>query len=220
MRINAGYTGFLLVATALLGSACDDSSGTNDGMGGVGGDASQSRGGRGNGGSTNASLMPETENVSPPQTTQCGETLCRDVLLGDIVISPCCASAEREACGLDLTPVEYLPIRDGCAELRQQGTRDPSCPAITFDDPVAPMDLPGCCMPSGECGVAADIELLGDFGCVDPRDFLTDAMNVPDQLPSCVPVEMDAGVPDAPDASMADDPDASTTDPMNLSDAG
>ena len=152
--------------------------------------------------------------VSPPQTTQCGEDLCRDVLVGDIILSPCCVDADRGACGLDLTPLDYIPVEDGCAELRQPGNQDGDCPAMAFDDPVTPMNLPGCCMPNGLCGVTADLLLVGDFGCVDPRDFLTDAMNVPDQLPSCTPMPDEE--PDASTGGSEGEQDASVTDPMDV----
>lgn len=219
MRIKAGLSRFTLVAAVVLSAACDDSPEEQGSTGGAGGETAM-RGRGGNGGVTNTPVTPETGTLPPPETMQCGETLCRDMLVGDIVLSPCCSGGD--ACGLDLTPIDYLPIQNGCAELRQPGSQDTDCPSYSLDDPVAPMDLPGCCMPSGQCGVVANLVLVGNFGCVDPRDFLTDDMNVPDRLQPCVPVEDDAGAPpiDVPDASVVGGPDASTFDPMNPSDAG
>jgi hypothetical protein len=212
MKMTFGTSAISLVLLSLAFSGCDNSSsnGGNGGNGGTGGDRGFRDNDGGNGAQDNTPVTPETNNLPPPQTMQCGEALCRDVLLGDIHLPPCCADAEREACGYDLAPIDYLPVQDGCKELRQPGTIDQDCPGMAFDDPVAPMDLPGCCMPSGQCGVVADILLVGNFGCVDPREFLTDVMNVPDDLPACVPVLVeDGGAPSGdPDP---EDPDASIT---------
>jgi hypothetical protein len=117
--------------------------------------------------------------------TQCGEVSCRDVLVGDIVVPPCCPQGTDDQCGLDLDAVsEFMPVRGDCVRIDQPGNLDSSCPEVLFDDPTERRDLPGCCTPEGSCGVMADLSLLADFGCVDPSELLLASSEPPE---SCTP---------------------------------
>lgn len=177
--------------------------------------------------------LPPPVPVEPPSTTTCGDATCRDALVGDIVVSPCCAGGDVGACGLDLSDVDaFMPVTDQCVALDQPGNEDESCPTVYFDDPVAPQELPGCCMPEGLCGVIADLPLLADFGCVDPRELLSTNGGGNDQGGDN---EQGGENSDAPDGGgplenpeepepnvSAPQPDASTLDggPPGASDAG
>lgn len=116
--------------------------------------------------------LPPAVPVEGPETLQCGNATCRDRLVGDIEVEPCCVNDE---CGLDLGAVSaFMPVQSGCAALEQPGSADATCPSFHYDDIVAPRELPGCCRPDGVCGVVADLsDTVADFGCVDPVDFLS-----------------------------------------------
>lgn len=116
--------------------------------------------------------LPPAVPVEGPETVQCGNATCRDRLVGDIEVEPCCVNDE---CGLDLGAVsEFMPVQSGCAALEQPGSVDATCPSFHYDDLVAPRELPGCCRPDGVCGVVADLsDTVADFGCVDPVEFLS-----------------------------------------------
>jgi hypothetical protein len=118
--------------------------------------------------------LPPAQPVDDATRTQCGDASCRDVLVGDIIVPPCCPEGATDRCGLNLAVVEpFMALQGSCVELEQPGTQDGTCPMVLFDDPVSPKELAGCCMPEGLCGVMADLsDLLADFGCVDPRGFL------------------------------------------------
>lgn len=117
--------------------------------------------------------LPPAVPVEGPETQTCGNTTCRDRLVGDIVVEPCCVNGD--GCGLDLDAVSgFMPVTNGCVELDQPGSNDTSCPSVYFDDIVNPRELVGCCRPDGVCGVVADLsDTLANFGCVDPNEFLS-----------------------------------------------
>src|SRR5687767_9779435 len=50
--------------------------------------------------------LPPAQPVDDATRTQCGEVSCRDVLVGDIVVPPCCPGGATDRCGLNLTVVE------------------------------------------------------------------------------------------------------------------
>jgi hypothetical protein len=143
--------------------------------------------------------LPPAELPEPPTTTTCGQSECRDVLVGDIVVAPCCPAGAEDRCGLDLSAVsEFMPLQGECVELEQPGEEDESCPSVLFADVVEMRELPGCCMPEGLCGVVANFSLLADFGCVDPRTLLLGgdepgAENEPEAM--MTDVEFDAQAP-------------------------
>lgn len=116
--------------------------------------------------------LPPAVPVVGPDTVQCGNATCRDRLVGDIEVEPCCVNDE---CGLDLGAVSaFMPVQSGCAALEQPGSVDATCPSVHYDDGVAPRELAGCCRPDGVCGVVADLsDTVADFGCVDPVEFLS-----------------------------------------------
>lgn len=120
--------------------------------------------------------LPAAVPAELPETRACGDLSCRDVLVGDILVPPCCPDTAEPSCGLELEPVTgFMPLQAGCAALEQPGNRDTSCPDVFFNDPTELRELPGCCTPEGTCGVVANLSLLSDFGCVDPRSFLLGA---------------------------------------------
>jgi hypothetical protein len=134
-----------------------------------------------------ANPLPPPVPEELPVMTQCGALSCRDVLVGDIIVPPCCAGEGDAVCGLDLEPVtNFMPLQSGCVALDQPGNADANCPDLFFNDPTELRDLPGCCTPEGKCGVVANLSLLADFGCVDPRTLL---LGAPEGEPqSCTPI--------------------------------
>jgi hypothetical protein len=116
--------------------------------------------------------LPPAVPVEGPETELCGDTNCRDRLVGDIVVEPCCVNGD--SCGLDVSAVSgFMPVSGGCVALDQPGSTDPACPSVYFDDVANPRQLAGCCRPDGVCGVVADLsDTLANFGCVDPNEFL------------------------------------------------
>lgn len=117
--------------------------------------------------------LPPAVPVEGPQTELCGSTSCRDRLIGDIVVEPCCVNGDR--CGLGLSAVSgFLPVNGECVALEQPGSPDAACPSVYFDEVANPRELVGCCRPDGVCGVVADLsDTLANFGCVDPNQFLS-----------------------------------------------
>lgn len=154
--------------------------------------------------------LPEAVPPEAPELTTCGEATCRDVLVGDMVVPPCCPEGSSDRCGLDLSLVSgFMPVVDECVEIDQPGNLDSACPGVLFDDPTERRDLPGCCTPEGTCGVWADLSLLADFGCVEPSELLL------------VSVETETCTPESPEP---DDDTGSTADddagPVVRADAG
>ncbi len=217
MRTTAKLLHLLLVITPFIAAACGDDDGSDETaeVGSAGPDRpngsssdnpepfNTGRGSRNRNNNTpSPASLPAAQPIDDPNTTVCGAVTCRDVLVGDIVVEPCCPD-EKNTCGLDLDRVsEFMSVTPACVALEQPGNDDSDCPDVYFDDAVDPRQLSGCCMESGKCGVAADFTtLLANFGCVDPRAFLT-AGDVPQQLASCTPSEPspeDAGTkPDRP----------------------
>ncbi len=119
------------------------------------------------------SVLPPAVPVEGPETELCGNTTCRDRLVGDIVVEPCCVNGDT--CGLDLRSVsDFMPVTSGCVALEQPGSADATCPSVYFEDTANPRQLAGCCRPDGICGVIADLsDSLADFGCVDPTEFIS-----------------------------------------------
>jgi hypothetical protein len=118
--------------------------------------------------------LPPAVPVPDPERTQCGDMACRDTLVGDIVVQPCCPSEATDRCGLDLNAVTgFMSLQGGCTELEKPGQLDPVCPSVFLDDAVNPRELAGCCNAQAQCGVMADLsDLLANFGCVDPDTFI------------------------------------------------
>ncbi len=94
-----------------------------------------------------------TSSCSAPPVV-CGGTNCPPPpILG---ASACCSGARCGASG---------PLTSGvCVEKNQPGQPDPSCPSYE----TGALTLPGCCKPSGYCGV---LDTALDFGCVDPAQL-------------------------------------------------
>ena len=104
----------------------------------------------------------------------CGPTTCDDVdIMGFITLEGCCDEINTENCGLDLSPAAgFINVPPGCTELNQPGDVDASCPDVAFDVMGIALDFVGCCLPTGMCGVVADLSLVGvNFGCVNAADF-------------------------------------------------
>lgn len=160
--------------------------------------------------------FPDTPPPVPPESpesTDCGSLSCRDVLVGDIVVPPCCPEGPEDVCGLELSVVAgFMPVRGECVAVEQPGNLDPSCPDVLFDDPTERRSLPGCCTAQGVCGVMADLSLLSDFGCVPAVDLLAASSEPPE---ACTPELQEP----EPEASNETGPDAGF-DAGEASDAG
>ena len=118
----------------------------------------------------------------------CGTSTCGPARLL-VTDAPGCCPVEPlngpDACGLDTTMAATmleslgvaLPIA-GCMELNEPGTPDASCPAYTLTIAGQTLSFPGCCRPTGWCGVHVTLAVDGaanerpDFGCVDNRATL------------------------------------------------
>lgn len=209
----------MLLGWSLAQVACaDDGSGgsTNSDAGGMASSANTGRFGFGPNGQNRPGrndqpkadpspiALPAATPVEDVHRTTCGEQDCRDVLIGDIVVPPCCPVGAQGECGLDLNAVSsFMPLEGQCAGLYQPGAADSTCPMVYFDDPVNPRQLPGCCLPEGLCGVVADFsDVLADFGCVDPRGFFVGHGPSAPTSQSIAP-EAELSTPEATDASAA-----------------
>ena len=154
----------------------------------------------------------EVTPIESPTTTTCGGNVCSDRLIfGDTALQPCCTGSNDDDCGLETGPLEFMAVQSQCADLAAPGSEDDACPSLDYDDTVTTTNLPGCCMPNGVCGVVADLLLVADFGCVDPREFFDLPEQVADMYGgSCEGSELDAGTASAGDAE--DGSDASVAD--------
>lgn len=140
--------------------------------------------------------LPPAVPVPDPFRTECGDVTCRDTLVGDIVVQPCCPSEASDRCGLDLDAVSgFMSLQGGCTELEKPGKLDPVCPSVFLDDAVNPRELAGCCNAQGQCGVMADLsDLLANFGCVDPDTFIAGRAPASPPEPTQSPTEPQDGV--------------------------
>jgi hypothetical protein len=125
-----------------------------------------------------------------PSAIECSAT-CESVeLLGGTYIDPCCAASD--ACGLNGGLLQLLGVEllEGCQARHQPGVPDASCRAkgtlaMTVGEQTVLIDpLPGCCRPSGACGVMVDRLSLGGgvvplgapgWGCMDAGPFFVGA---------------------------------------------
>jgi hypothetical protein len=131
---------------------------------------------------------------------------CRDALVGDIVVSPCCPGGTQDQCGLDLSRVaEFMPLRAECVGIDQPGNLDSSCPDVLFDDPTERRELPGCCTASGRGGGMADLSLLADFGCLLADELLLASSEEPT---SCSPDRPEPEPEPEPEPTQEPEPDA------------
>lgn len=190
-RLGTGLVAVALVAGSMSGCGGGDkhkggnggAGGASDGGqpdatgggGGTGGTAGSGGGGSGGTGGTagngGAGGMPDAGGDASLPELACGSATCK-TLVGNIqgfpvVLSPCCSDNTR--CGVDLAPLAAAGavVPSGCTELDQPGNADDTCPAEGSDAGPA---LPGCCLPSGRCGVTANFGVLR-LGCVDPVDY-------------------------------------------------
>lgn len=140
--------------------------------------------------------LPPAVPVPDPVRMQCGDAACRDTLVGDIVVHPCCPSDADDRCGLDLDAVSgFMSLQGGCTELERPGKLDPVCPSVFLDDAVNPRELAGCCNAQGQCGVMADLsDLLANFGCVNPDTFIAGRAPASPPEPMQSPAEPQDGV--------------------------
>ncbi len=115
----------------------------------------------------------------------CGGQPCEAPNMPGLEVEPCCLFGVR--CGALI-----LALSSQCIELDQPGDLAPSCPGQL----LVGEQLPGCCKPSGWCGV-----LHPELGCANPVEL----GGVP--APPCVQIDP-GGIDPSPDAGDAD-PDAS-----------
>lgn len=152
---------------------------------------------------------------SAPSTASPG-CVCR---VARTQIPACCANAETSQCGAATGEGEPLSIAElvaqlstnaGCVGLNEPGdltpgedgipgNEDHDCPSleavigsqlmVPMQDPV---DLPGCCQPSGTCGFFADFSMAieggPNFGCADYTTFEDSEGNQPTPG-TCTPPE-------------------------------
>ncbi len=175
----------------------------NPNLGGEGGEPASSGGGMaGAGGGAPVMLPPGISDM--PSTAECSSESCESAQVGIAAlnqlyyIDPCCAGPSEDACGLN---TQFLALtgasfEETCQPKNQPGEVDEACPSTepatipfgTFMAPLSP--FPGCCRPSGTCGVQVNqvVVMLGaqaapignlELGCVDAAPFFPDADPVP-----------------------------------------
>ena len=132
------------------------------GTGGTGGTGTGGTGGTGTGGTGGAASIT------------CGTDTCAGSNFAGIVDLPaCCAGASNDKCGSDLTQAHALlaAIPAGCMEHNQPGNVDTNCQTISIGGQI---NAPGCCRPSGTCGVTIDLTGAGgpNFGCTDSTPLI------------------------------------------------
>jgi hypothetical protein len=181
--------------------ACGDSEDNpgpvpNPNVGGEGGGETGGSGGPAAGGGPAVELPPGISDM--PSTIECSES-CDSGRVGlgavNYYLDPCCTEADN-ACGLNTAFLESAGamFEDACQPKNQPGDLDENCPSppgamiptsmgdITLDA------FPGCCRPSGVCGVVVNeasagggILPLGDLelGCVDAAPFFPGEDPVP-----------------------------------------
>ncbi len=157
------------------------SAGSHQGNGGghQGGNGGGHQGGMGGG------HMGGSGGVGP--TEECGADTCEPYgfnVMGylDVNMPACCAGAGKDKCGLNVDQLSsFVKGISGCMELDQPGAPSAACPDKLLNMAGQSVPLPGCCRPTGTCGVEVNVgELAGsfgappgaDFGCVDKAPFL------------------------------------------------
>lgn len=127
----------------------------------------------------------------------CGAIACDPVAMklnGEAfdVLPACCVSM---ACGIEPSgaTVYGVKVPEMCTLPEAPGPVDESCPSFTYEFPMlgASTEFVGCCLPTGRCGVVADLGSLAlgeagtlevvDFGCQETSDFFVTS----DEPPTC-----------------------------------
>jgi hypothetical protein len=142
----------------------------------AGDSASGGSGGTLNAGGTGGSF-PTTggSGGGPGAVVQCGETVCGATGMSTGV-EPCCS------------PNQQCSVRTVGSECLEPNAPDPRCGILV----VGGMQLPGCCLDTGICGV--NVGMLG-LGCVPPE--MLQAFGFMVEIRPCADVEPlpDAGAP-------------------------
>lgn len=104
------------------------------------------------------------EPPPPPDYEYCGDTACPPYLFpaSDYSATHCCT--EQGACGS--TNDNLFGANSGiCLERgAERGARSPDCP----DESIPFVDMLGCCLPSGQCGMSIDETFPNwDVGCIE-----------------------------------------------------
>lgn len=98
---------------------------------------------------------------------------CPSYKLGGLIDMQACCGPD-EACGAYVDPTigSITTLTEGCYPLNQPGPIDNHCPSKLFINPIdgQPTEFPGCCRPSGLCGIQVDLTTAeGPYlGCSDP----------------------------------------------------
>lgn len=101
----------------------------------------------------------------------CGS--CPGYVVGGLINLPaCCAPDDSCAAEVVSAVAAFVGMSPGCYPTNQPGTPDPSCPALTYTNPLdgGPAYYPGCCRAeTGTCGVMIDLSSVQGpvFGCTD-----------------------------------------------------
>ncbi len=111
---------------------------------------------------------------------ECGMDRCRDATVDSFGIgaSGCCFDEAESACGLNMSTLGLALglSMPGCEQLDAPGSYDEACspsdpiPVLLPEAPDEGVVMPGCCLPSGECGFSAQFGDWG-FGCVAAERF-------------------------------------------------
>jgi hypothetical protein len=162
---------------------------SSGGTGGTGGTGISG----GSGGTGGVVLPPGTSSM--PMTIQCGGD-CTSARAGFVYVDPCCSAENNAVCGVDTS---YLTMtgamfKQSCEPKNQPGELNPACPSSqpSMTDVMGTMvsldAFPGCCRPTGTCGVTVDTVTAANgllpvadlgLGCVDAASFFPGMPQVP-----------------------------------------
>lgn len=191
------------VVGTLTGCGDDEPEGTTDA--GTLVDSSASDSGTNDSGSSDSGTTDGGQDAGIVLSTDpvaCGSTECQYTsvqidIFGEIGVLPaCCVDEATGECGADIEstyPLYMTRSAPGCVPFEQPGVQDGNCPTGEYELPALMMsfELPGCCLPSGTCGLWADMTALtvpanpetgfpetvvslANFGCVTREDYLAE----------------------------------------------
>ena len=181
---GAGSGGFSAGTGGANSATSGGSAGFSAGTGGTNSASAGSGGSSGRPAGAGEGPMVAGASGNPADNpVSCGTTSCNAVDVVWYPISPCCADAASNHCGLDLSSMSRygLKFSDACQPTAQPGSLDANCPNVhgAVSGAYLSINFPGCCRPNHTCGYMVD--KIGDsvppgvtlgIGCVDSAALL------------------------------------------------
>ncbi len=205
--LGLGLISVVAFGTAACGDDDEGGGGSGGGKGGTGGSGGTTTGGTGGGtagsGGTSGSGggTAGSGGGTGDAGLTCGTNTCDGwKIQGAIAVPACCAGANKDKCGADVSATTggLIGVAAGCYEVNQPGNVDcTACPQYAFLNPLtkAMSYWDGCCLPDNTCGYNVDTTSVQGpkIGCVAPKTFSADAGAGPACTPGTSP---DGGCPD------------------------